>query len=257
MTKRPQLITSFWPHLIFLLFLLNYVVVKQLQLTFYAQSCLTMSQVSADPRCLYIYGANVYEKGTRNKPHQGQPCGTDVTRIIPSFHYQNMVRYMDPNLVGAVCSDQPVPTATPTSSPKPTATIQPTNSPIPVQPTATNKPQPTSTTVPGQPSSTPAPTARPTATKKPTAPSATPTPSPVAVAPTRSGTGFGGLIGSGNTAPPGSSTDWKPVELLSKVVQSPAWPFVSILSGVLVVISFIVMVGSSIIMVVRKISLTF
>lgn len=234
MKKRPQLIISFWPHLIFLVFLLNYVVVKQLQLTFYAQSCLTASQVSADPRCLYIYGANVYEKGTKKRPHQGQPCGSDITRIMPAFHIQSMSRYMDPNLVGGVCSDQPIPTVTPTATPRPTATIQPTAS------------MPTNTTAPGQPSPT----------KRPTAQPATPTPSPISIATTRSGSGFGGLIGSENTAPPGTSTDWKPAELLSKMVRSPAWPFVSILSGVLVVISFVVMLVSSIIMIIRKIALT-
>lgn len=163
-----------------------------------AQSCLTVSQVSSDSRCLYIYANKVYEKGSRSSPHHDNPCGTDVTSIIPSFHFENMAKYLDPNFRADICtstpspSPTPVPTATATATPSPSPTPIKTASPTPV-PTAT----PTSSPALGGASSTP--TASPTATK-----TATPTASPVA---TRTPTPTPQIVGSQTATPIPTNND--------------------------------------------------
>lgn len=108
----------------------------------YGQTCFTPQTVSSDTRCLYILSGNVYQKGTKSKPHQGNSCGTDVTNIIPSFHGGDAARYLDPNFVGKICTSTPSPTPTRT----PTPTIRPTNT---TAPTPTNTPAviPTNTPV--------------------------------------------------------------------------------------------------------------
>lgn len=179
-SPQKQFLKTYFFHLVFLFFLANYVVVRQLQLTFFAKSCMSREMVAADNRCLYIYGGEVYEKGTRNKPHKGQKCGTDVTTIIPSFHISNMAKYMDPNLVGTICSGQPpAPTATNTPKPTPSAratgftqpTMTRTPTQLPAVPTATRVPTQlpaaTTTLIPSTPTISPSPTGRsiPTATR--------------------------------------------------------------------------------------------
>lgn len=94
----------------------------------YSQTCMTVQQVQSDSRCLYILSGKIYQKGSRSKPHQGNPCGTDVTSIIRSFHTASPAKYLDPNYVGNICTNQPAAT----------------NTPVP-QATATSVPQPTST----------------------------------------------------------------------------------------------------------------
>ena len=99
-----------------------------------AATCFTASQVASDSRCLYIYSGKVYEKGTKSKPHKSNPCGTDVTSIIPSFHFGNMAKYMDPNYRGDICAvgnptSTPVPTPAPTSVPTSIPTTIPTATP--------------------------------------------------------------------------------------------------------------------------------
>lgn len=124
---------------------------RSIKLYTYAQNCMTKTQISTDTRCLYIYGQNVYEKGTRSRPHQGQTCGIDVTNFIPSFHTTSMASYMDPNLIGAVCPDTLTPT--PTKTPTPTATRTPTLTPT-LSPSLTRTPTqipsitPTNTSLP-------------------------------------------------------------------------------------------------------------
>ncbi len=93
------------------------------------QTCFTTQTVSTDSRCLYILQGKVYEKGSRSKPHQGNACGTDVTSIIPSFHFGDLPKYLDPNLVGSICAPTPTPTIKPTATiapPTPTSTLIPT-----------------------------------------------------------------------------------------------------------------------------------
>lgn len=94
----------------------------------YSQTCFTTAQVQSDSRCLYILNGKVYNKGSRSKPHHSNPCGTDVTNIILSFHTQSPLKYLDPNYVGNICTNQPVATNTP-QPPSPT--------PIQNAPTAT------------------------------------------------------------------------------------------------------------------------
>lgn len=113
-----------------------------------AQSCYTVDQVKSDARCLYIYKTGVYEKGTRAAPHQGNPCGSDVTAIIPDSHLLDKVGHLDPNYQGEICSGNSTPQ--PTDMPALTATPVPTSAPAP-----TDVPQPT---VAPQPTSAPAPT---------------------------------------------------------------------------------------------------
>lgn len=98
----------------------------------YGQTCFTPQTVSSDTRCLYILQGKVYEKGTRSKAHQGTACGTDVTSVIPSFHFGNLPKYIDPNFVGNICTLQASPTPTvgaPTATRVPTQSTVPTNTP--------------------------------------------------------------------------------------------------------------------------------
>lgn len=104
-----------------------------------AATCYNAAQVASDSRCLYIFRGKVYEKGTKSKPHKSNPCGTDVTSIIPSFHFNNMANYMDPNYRGDICTGTNptatptitlIPTATPTRIPTSIPTVTPTTSQI-------------------------------------------------------------------------------------------------------------------------------
>src|SRR3989344_2407948 len=76
-----------------------YIVIRQL---LYSQTCFTRQHVSSDSRCLYILNSKVFEKGTRSKPHQGHPCGMDVTSIIPGFHLADVAKHLDPNYKGTI-----------------------------------------------------------------------------------------------------------------------------------------------------------
>jgi hypothetical protein len=173
-------IRSYGPAILFVMLTVNYGILRTIQLQSFAQSCMTRSQISADSRCLYIYGTNVYQKGSRSSPHHGHACGSDVTSVMPSFHVSGAVQYLDPNLIGAVCSDiaSPTPTPLPTVTPTPQATATP-------RPSATNTPRPT--TPPTQaPNATATPTRIPTATIRATnSPVATTThtPTPKSAAP--------------------------------------------------------------------------
>lgn len=113
------------------------------------QTCYTVAQVQSSSKCLYIYNNQVYEKGTRAAPHHDNPCGSDVTAIIPNNHLIDKVGRLDPNYQGNICANQPAATNTP--APQPTNTPQPqaTNTPVP-QATATTAPQATN-----QPTATP------------------------------------------------------------------------------------------------------
>lgn len=127
-----------------------------------AASCFTVDQVKNDARCLYIYKTSVYEKGTKAQPHQGTPCGTDVTSIIPDSHILDKVGHLDPNYQGDICTaSEPIPTSTPapTVTPVPTSTPAPTSTPVPTTAPSTSTTSPTTTT-----SSTSTTTSLPTAT---------------------------------------------------------------------------------------------
>jgi hypothetical protein len=89
------------------------------------QACFTREQVSSDSRCLFIINNKVYQKGTRAAPHQGHPCGTDVSSIVPSSHTSSLATYLTPNYAGNICSASASPTVTATT------TQQPTSTPVP------------------------------------------------------------------------------------------------------------------------------
>jgi hypothetical protein len=172
-------IKSYGPAIAFVLLTVNYGVLRTIQLSTYAQSCMTTDQIAADSRCLLIYGTNVYQKGSKSNPHYGHACGSDVTSVMPGNHTSRAAQYLDPTLVGAVCSNTPTntPTSAPTSTPQPTATTAPnptatiTQSPNNTA-TPTTKPQATATPVSTQPpgNKTPTPTTKQTTQNK------TPTP---------------------------------------------------------------------------------
>ncbi|MCA9401465.1 MAG: hypothetical protein KC713_07545, partial [Candidatus Omnitrophica bacterium] len=54
------------------------------------QNCMTTQDISNDTRCLYIYQGKVYlpddGRTTRQRPHEGIPCESDVTTYLPGFH---------------------------------------------------------------------------------------------------------------------------------------------------------------------------
>lgn len=117
-------------------------------------NCLYQSQIDTDSRCLYIYHNEVYEKGTKNSPHQGVDCGINVDSSIPSLHFSGGIlsRFNDAK-IGTYCAGSP-PTQAPTEAPtqQPTEVPQqPTEAPAATQaPSATNPPvvQKTATAAP-------------------------------------------------------------------------------------------------------------
>lgn len=136
-----------WFQLAFIFFLVNTIGAKSIQLRLVAQSCMTTQQVQADLRCLYIYGHNIYEIGSRNKPHQRNPCGTDVSTKLPSSHNKNVAKFLVPNVVSSVCTNAvstptQEPTTTPTKTPTPTP-LQPTQNSPTATPDITKTPTPT------------------------------------------------------------------------------------------------------------------
>ncbi len=146
--KTQKILRTYWIHLLFIFFMINYVITRVIQLNFFAANCMSRAQMQSDSRCLYSYNGNIYQKGSKSKPHHGHACGSDVTTVMPSGHIRNMARYLDPTLVSSVCTDAPANTATPTH----TATPRPTNSP-----TVTSTPKPTTART-ATPTHTPIPT---------------------------------------------------------------------------------------------------
>ena len=113
-------------HIWFLLFIVNVVIFYAAEYRARGQTCFTTAQVSSDSRCLYILNNKVYEKGTRSAPHQGHPCGTNVTSVIPSFHTDSPATYLDPTYVGDICV---APSVAPSTPPIQTPTNDPTTQP--------------------------------------------------------------------------------------------------------------------------------
>ena len=113
-------------HFWVLLFFINIVIFYVAQYHANGQTCFSTPQVSSDNRCLYILNNKVYEKGTRSSPHNGHPCGSDVTSVVPSSHTSNAATYLDPNYVGDICSATSTNTTTnTTTSPVPTTPVAP------------------------------------------------------------------------------------------------------------------------------------
>lgn len=122
----------------YLLFIRHHLIV-------HSQTCMTVDEVAADSRCLYIYNNNIFEKGTRSTPHQGNPCGTDITSLIPGSHLADVVYYLDPNYQASVCTaPTSTPTPTPSNTPTPTVAASSTSTPSPTPTSSTITPSPTS-----------------------------------------------------------------------------------------------------------------
>lgn len=111
-------------HLWVLVFVINIILFYSVHFYTMAQTCFTTAQVQGDSRCLYIMSSKVYEKGSRSTPHQGHPCGTDVTSVVPASHTNSPASYLVPNYLGDIC------TAQPTDTPTPTPSTTPSNQPI-------------------------------------------------------------------------------------------------------------------------------
>jgi hypothetical protein len=136
--KWLKLLKEYGIHFWVILVLVNATVLYTVHFFLMASTCMTTQQVAADNRCLYIWGKQVFVKGTRAEPHYGHPCGTDVTSVIPASHIGNQASYMLPNYVANICTAAVAPTPTPT--PKPTSTPVPT---VTKAPTPTIAPSPT------------------------------------------------------------------------------------------------------------------
>lgn len=136
-----------WFHIFLILFVANVAIFRTVQFIIHSQSCLTREQISVDTRCLYILGNQYYEKGSRNNPHKGHDCGTDITEAIKNvpIHLSKATKYLDPNLRGNICATTPNPTPTLSPTPSPTPTLSPTPTPIS---TPTSKPSPSPTATP-------------------------------------------------------------------------------------------------------------
>ena len=177
-------------------------------------SCMTQSEIDSDSRCLYIYHNEVYEKGTRSRPHQRVPCGENVDTNIPNLHFSGGTfnRFKDAK-VSAFCTgnnstpaptqaptQQPTATATATSTPQATKTATPTQQPTATATatsTATQSPTNASQSITAKPSPTNKATQTSTAqSNQPTStPNQLPTESPTALATIQSGNTFGELLG--------------------------------------------------------------
>lgn len=241
-SPAKKILKAFWFHIVFLILLVNYIVTRQIQLRYYAKNCISQDRVQSDARCLYTYFGNVYQKGTRNNPHQGNPCGSDVSTIIPSSHSHNIAEYLDPNLVGSLCSDEITPT--PTSTPIPEST--PTRTPTP-----TRVPPATSTPVSGgsQSTSTPTPTQQAVRTPTPTQQVKTPTPSPVPLIMSPDGSGFGKYIAGVPMAAPAI-----PAAMNNQAVKARENRINAVVlwSEILVAISFVLLIVVTVLGIVRK-----
>lgn len=93
-----------------------------------AESCMTQSQIDSDARCLYVYQNHVYEKGTRENPHKGVPCSSNVDSTIPNLHFVgNILTKFNSARIAPYCTAT-LPTDSPTEMPI-IATEAPTQEP--------------------------------------------------------------------------------------------------------------------------------
>lgn len=178
----------------------NIVLAYSIHFYLIASSCMTREEVANDQRCLYILQNKVYEKGTKGAPHEGHPCGSDVTSVIPASHLSDPALHLLPNYKADICTaiqntPTPIP-ATPTPKPAtptpvpatptpvpptPTSPAAPTQAPVQQQDTPTNQPAQQDTPIPAPATKTPdTPTPTPLPTTTPTPDIPTPTYRPVA-----------------------------------------------------------------------------
>ncbi len=125
-----KLLKKYLIHLIILFFIANTSIALLIFTKAADEPCMNQSQIDADPRCLYVYQNDVYEMGTRNRPHRGHDCGMNVDSIIPNLHFVGSVlsKFNNTKVAPFCTSVAPTqtPTATPTESGQATATAKPT-----------------------------------------------------------------------------------------------------------------------------------
>jgi hypothetical protein len=188
-----KLLKKYLVHLIILFFIANTSIALLIFTKAANEPCMNQSQIDADPRCLYVYQNDVYEMGTRSRPHKGHDCGINVDSIMPNLHFMGSVLSKFNNTKRtSFCSQAVTPTENPTQQP----TQQPT-----VEPTANNTSNPTSQAT-QQPTTNPVsnPTAKSTAkatTEATTQPTSEPTVQSTATASSisYSGNSFGEILG--------------------------------------------------------------
>ncbi len=100
-----------------------------------AASCMDQAMINADSRCLYVYNGNVYQKGTKSRPHEGIACGRTVDSIIPNLHFSGgTFTKFNTAKIATFCAngETPMPSASPSPAPTPTASPspRPTASPV-------------------------------------------------------------------------------------------------------------------------------
>lgn len=186
-----KLVKKYTVHLIIIFFLANTSIALLIFSMAQSEPCMNQSQIDTDARCLYVYQNEVYEMGTRLKPHKGHQCGINVDSIMPNLHFAGKILTKFNNTkVAPFCNSQPNPTNTPTQAP----TQEPTNTP-----TATSTPVPTTTataisTATAASTATPKSTQTPQSTHTSTAtPTSTTTPTQTSV--TYTGNTFGEILG--------------------------------------------------------------
>lgn len=252
--KLKKLVEKYLFHLVIIFILANSTIALLIFSKAQSDPCMTQSEIDSDARCLYVYHNEVYEKGTRSRPHQRVDCGQNVDSTIPNLHFSGGTfnRFKETKVASFCTGNQPtqtptqaptaLPTATATANPTQTPTQPPVNNPT-VTPTATatnNTSQPTNppTTNSGVPTSTAGPVKTATPTSKPAengnvvSTSSTPNPTQLAEGSTvsYSGNSFGEILGkpSGGKATKTPIADTKKDFDLTSITKPAA--YISILS---------------------------
>ncbi len=255
--KIKKIAKKYIIHLIIIFILANSTVALLIFSKAQSSPCMTQSEIDSDARCLYVYHDDVYEKGTRSRPHQRVDCGQNVDSSIPNLHFSGGTfnRFKESKIASFCTGNSPTtaPTQAPTAAATATATSVPTQAPTQpptnnptVTPTATatnSSMQPTNP--PATHTATPTNTSQPIKTATPTPKSSdigavistTSTPNPTNLAEnnivTYEGNSFGEILGkpgsqkSTKTNAPVTTTDKKEFDLTS--ITKPA-AYISILS---------------------------
>ena len=90
-------------HIWLIIFISNVIVLYAVHIFLRADTCMTVQQVRSDNRCLYIWGEQIYQEGTRENPYKGYPCGTDITSVLPEINNNDQTKHIHQNFVANVC----------------------------------------------------------------------------------------------------------------------------------------------------------
>lgn len=249
--KLKKLIEKYLFHLVIIFILANSTIALLIFSKAQSDPCMTQSEIDSDARCLYIYHNEVYEKGTRSRPHQGASCGQNVDSTIPNLHFSGGTfnRFKEAKVSSFCTGNSPTqtPTQAPTALPTATATAIANPTQTPTQPSVNN---PTATNNTSQPTNTTEPVKTATPTPKPTENgnivSATSTPNPTQLAEDNtvsySGNSFGEILGKPRgqkaTKPPTPNTTKKVFELTSLTKPAAYISILSVVGSVILILLF-------------------